>query len=146
MIPFKHILVATDFSPTAQRAVETAVALAKHSGASLTLLHITEIPTYAYAGVSAAPIDLLGPVLEAAEQALSHALAELQIQMPGASSMLRPGDASDGVVAAAEETRADLVVIGTHGRRGVRHLLMGSVAEKVVRASLVPVLTVRGVA
>lgn len=90
------------------------------------------------------PLDMLSPVLEAAERSLAEALAALHARMPAASSMLRSGSAAAEIIAAARETGSDLVVIGTHGRTGVKHLLMGSVAERVVRASLVPVLTVRG--
>jgi nucleotide-binding universal stress UspA family protein len=142
MTPFKHILVPTDFSTTGQSAVEMAVMLAKQFGATLTLLHVTEIPTYAYSGVYAAPRHLLNPVLEAAELELAQALAQVRTQLPDASSILRPGYPADEIVAAVLETKSDLLVIGTHGRRGVSHLLLGSVAEKIVRTSPVPVLTV----
>ena len=144
MPPFEHILVPTDFSPTASRALEEAVLLAKHFGASLTLLHVIELPVYAYDVQMANPVDILTPVRAAAEQAMAGLLAEVRAQVPAASSLLRVGRTADEVVDAARAVGADLVILGTHGRTGVKHLLLGSVAERVVRLSPVPVLTVRG--
>ena len=144
MALFNRILVPTDFSTSAPHTIKMAVAMARQFGASLALLHVTEVPAYAYTGMMAAPLDLLTPVLQAGEQELATALKELQVQMPGASSILRSGAAADEIIAAARAMNADLVVIGAHGRRGVGHLLLGSVAERVVQLSRVPVLTVHG--
>ncbi len=143
MTRFQRILVATDFSPTSGHAVELAAGLAKQYGASLTLLHVVEIPAPAYSGWFT-PVDLLTPMRDAAEKALADALAELRKQVPAATSSLRMGIAADEVIGEVRDGRYDLVVIGTHGRRGLRHLLLGSVAERVVRTCPVPVLTVRG--
>ena len=101
-------------------------------------------PTYAYDGMAPMPGDMLTPVIEATEQMLAQALAEVRTQIPGASSVLRMGRAADEIDTVIRDTHADLVVMGTHGRKGVRHLLLGSVAEKIVRTSTVLVLTVRG--
>lgn len=144
MPPFDHLLVPTDFSPSAQCALEKAVVLAKHLGASLTLLHVIELPVYAYDVQMANPVDILTPARAAAEQAMTRLLAEVRAQVPGASSLLRVGRTADEIVDAVRATGADLVVIGTHGRTGILHLLLGSVAEKVVRLAPVPVLSVRG--
>ena len=141
---FHHILVPTDFSPTAQAALDLAVELARDSHALLTLVHAVELPVYSYDTLLAAPMDLYAPVRQAAQETLSKMLGEVQKQVPGAASILRPGRATDEIIDAVRTTGADLVVIGTHGRTGLTHLLLGSVAEKVVRASPVPVLTVHG--
>lgn len=140
---FTHIVVATDFSVSAERAVEMAVDLAQQYDAALTLVHVTEIPVFAYGGTAMATGDLITPIREAAEQATATALAALQKSFPAAKAEVRLGIAAEEILAAADAAHADLIVVGTHGRRGVSHLLLGSVAEKVVRMSPVPVLTMR---
>ena len=143
MVAFRHILVPTDFGKYSQRALDVAVELSQKFDASLTLLHVYEIPTYAYASMSFTPVELLSSVAEAAQQEFDAALVTLRSQSPGAKGILRRGVAWEVILAAIEETRADLVVMGTHGHRGIAHILLGSVAEKIVRLSRVPVLTVR---
>ena len=143
MVAFKQILVPTDFGKYAERALDVAVELSEKFDASLTLLHVYEIPTYAYATMSFTPVELLTSVAEAAQQEFDAALVTLRSRAPGAKGILRRGVAWESILAAIEETRADLVVMGTHGHRGIAHILLGSVAEKIVRLSHVPVLTVR---
>lgn len=143
MARFTHIIVGTDFSASAERAVDLAVEMAQQFGAALTLVHVTEVPVFAYGSVGVVTGDLITPIREAAEQATATALAALQQRLPAAKSVVRLGFAADEVLAAAQELGADLIVTGTHGRRGMTHLLLGSVAEKIVRMSPVPVLTVR---
>jgi nucleotide-binding universal stress UspA family protein len=140
---FKHILAATDFSDFGQAAVGAAVDLAKQNGAALTLVHVVEIPTYAYAGMDV-PVDLVTPVAEAARAAMQKALDTVQLQIPSARAKLEPsGVPWQRILAVAEQVNADLIVVGTHGRTGLRHALIGSVAERVVRHAHVPVLTIR---
>ena len=143
MPPFEHILVPTDFSPSARCAVEKALLPAKHFGASLTLLHVIELPVYAYDVEQANPADVLTPLCEAAERALAGLLAEVRAQVPGASSLLRVGRTADEIVDTVRAVGADLVILGAHGRTGMMHLSLGSVAERVVRLSPVLVLSVR---
>ena len=88
-------------------------------------------------------VDLLTSVEEAAKQQFEAALVALRKQRPGATGILRNGVPWQEILAAIDETHADLVVMGTHGRRGIAHALLGSVAEKTVRMSTVPVLTIR---
>ena len=143
MVAFRQILVPTDFGKYARRALDVAVELSEKFDASLTLLHVYEIPTYAYATMSFTPVELLTSVAEAAQQEFDAALVTLRSRAPGAKGILRRGVAWEVILAASEESRADLVVMGTHGHRGIAHILLGSVAEKIVRLSQVPVLTVR---
>jgi nucleotide-binding universal stress UspA family protein len=97
---------------------------------------------YSYGGVYLAPE--LGTALEqAAKQRLDRALESVVKRVPGADSVLANGAAAFEILAAAERLKADLIVMGTHGRHGLSRMLLGSVADKVVRASTVPVLTVR---
>jgi nucleotide-binding universal stress UspA family protein len=143
MATFNSILVPTDFSSHAEHALQVALQLVKDFGASITLLHAYEIATFGYPGFGLAPADLLKPVENAAGSALAQALADLQKDVPGAKAVLRQGYPPDEIVNAVEELNIDLVVMGTHGRRGLSHALLGSVAERVVRACPVPVLTIR---
>ena len=98
---------------------------------------------YGYIPVGAPVVDLLTPVQDLASSLLEEALASLRAHFSSADASLRTGVPADEILAVAAEVRADLIVMGTHGRRGFSHLLMGSVAERVVRTSPIPVLTVR---
>ena len=139
----EHILVAVDFADSSQEVIETAIFLAKTFRAALTLTHTCEVPAYAYPGMAFVPMDLLTPVEDAAKEALANALAEVNKSVPEAKGMLRRGLAASETLALINEVKPDLVIVGTHGRKGVVHAFLGSVAEKIVRLSPVPVLTVR---
>jgi nucleotide-binding universal stress UspA family protein len=144
MIRFHRILAAVDFGAASQEALEVAIEFAVTNDATLTLVHTWEIPTYAYAGMAYLPTDVWSAIEQAAKGQLETTLALVQKRVPNAVSVFAGGEASHEILDAAERTRADLVVMGTHGRRGMSRVLLGSVAEKVVRLSPVPVLTVRG--
>ena len=146
MSAFKHILFATDFGESSQRALVIAIELAKKFDATLTLIHTFEIPTYAYSGMPFSTLDMFTPIEEAARQDFEAALAALRKQVPAAKGILRRGVPWQDIQAAIVETHADLVVMGTHGRSGVARAFLGSVAEKTVRMSPVPVLTIRAAA
>jgi nucleotide-binding universal stress UspA family protein len=141
--PFKHILVPTDFEEPSQRALEIALELAGTLGADLTIMHTCEIPTYAYQGLAVAPIDLLSPLEDVARKKLDELVSSLTQRCRSCKGVLKVGIPWQEILEVVTETEADLVIIGTHGRRGVTHALLGSVAEKIVRMSPVPVLTVR---
>ena len=143
MATFTSILVPTDFSSAAEPALELGIRLARENRATLTLLHTWEVPMYAYSTVPFTPVDLLAPIEDAAKKQLDDKLAEVRKQIPDAKAILMRGFPPEQILAAAAEVKADLVVMGTHGRRGISHALLGSVAERVVRTSTVPVLTVR---
>lgn len=139
----KRILVPTDFGEAAERALDVAVNLAKKYGATITLVHVYEIPVYPYPG-SLVDFDFVTPIREAAQQQLAAAFDALKLRGVEARAELLFGVPWSAILDVAEHRKADLVVMGTHGRKGVMHALLGSVAEKVVRLSPVPVLTVRG--
>lgn len=144
MKPFRHVVAATDFSACSNVAVDAAIELAQRYDAALTLVHVVEIPSYAYAGMETMPVDLVTPVHEAAREALQKALTEAQQRIPTATAKLEPaGVPWQRIVAMVREAGGDLIVMGTHGRTGIKHALIGSVAERVVRHSPVPVLTIR---
>jgi nucleotide-binding universal stress UspA family protein len=103
------------------------------------LTHGFETPAYAYTGLA---VDYL-PLEDAAHKCLEDALRDLRARLPGSAALFMRGTPWQQILLASEETSADLIVMGTHGRTGLSHALIGSVAEKVVRLSPVPVLTVR---
>ncbi|WP_242343415.1 universal stress protein [Anaeromyxobacter terrae] len=140
MATFKHVLAATDFSEASGRALEMACTIARDSGARLTVAHVAEVPTYTE---FAAPVDLVTPITDLAETKLEELLKSVRDVCPGVKGAVRVGAPWEQILAAAAEVGADLVVVGTHGRRGFAHAFMGSVAERVVRLSPIPVLTVR---
>jgi nucleotide-binding universal stress UspA family protein len=143
MQAFKHILVATDFSSSSERALDLGVKLATTFHARLTLLHVWEIPVYPYMDFVLSSAELMHSVEEAAQHRLAATLSELQERIPTARSLLKMGIPWEQILATAKEEEADVIVMGTHGRRGPMHVLLGSVAEKVVRLAEVPVLTAR---
>ncbi len=147
MSTFRRIAYATDFSSASRRAFRTAVNLAKTFNARLLLVHAmpTPIPIAPEVYLDAALFDRieqqtrnwnLGRLKRLAERA-SRAGARVTVQ-------LREGDAAFEIVRAAKSARADLIVIGTHGRSGLPKFFLGSVAERVVRTAKCPVMTVRG--
>lgn len=140
---YQHILVPTDFSASSQRALDTAVKLSVAFGAKLTITHSCEVPGYAYVGMMAPPIDYLTPLREAGDALLLKAVASVRDQVPSVTAALRSGAPWQQTLEVAREIGADLIVMGTHGRSGFAHALLGSVAEKVVRMSPIPVLTLR---
>jgi nucleotide-binding universal stress UspA family protein len=143
MLAFRHILAPVDFEPCSKRALEVAIDLAMRFDAKLTLVHVWDIPGYIYSTpyVSA---DVWNAIEEAAKQQLAATLSEARRRLPRTESVLARGAAGPEVIAAVEKLQADLVVVGTHGRKGLNRVLLGSVAEKIVRGCPVPVLTVRG--
>jgi nucleotide-binding universal stress UspA family protein len=142
MNSYRHVLVATDFGPAAETAVDHALMIAKTFGAKVTLLHCTWLPPYYY---SAYAEGIAWPTSELevkAKEELEGAVANARMIHSKVESMLVAGDAWTEICKAAKERGADLVVVGTHGRRGLPRVFLGSVAERVVRMSDVPVLTV----
>jgi len=140
----RHILVAHDFGQTAQAALVYALDLAETLKARVTVVHAYEVPVYGFPEGLALTAEVPGRIHELAAKGLAGVVeraARPGVQVDG---MLREGPAWSEVCAAATDAKADLVVLGTHGRRGLAHALLGSVAEKVVRSALCPVLTVRG--
>ena len=144
MARFRHILVATDFSETSEQALALAIDMARESGCEMTVVHTCEIPTFIYTGQAFTAVDLMQPITEFAEKKLETFMSSVRDRYARAKGMLQVGTAWEQILAAAAEICADLVVIGTHGRTGIAHAVVGSVAEKVVRLSPIPVLTVRG--
>jgi nucleotide-binding universal stress UspA family protein len=135
---FQKILVATDFGEASEQAVTEAIWLAETVGAELVVIHVCEVPGLPYPAKN----DVSATLEANARRELDRTLARVRARFPRATESLRLGSPWREIIAAVDETKADLVVIGTNGRRGLDHMLLGSVAEKVVRHSPVRVLTV----
>lgn len=134
------IMIAVDFEDASRRAIELAKELAAPLEASLVLVHTYDLPVYTYPGLE--PSVLPGFHAEVTTAA-RDALAALSEEVGIADAMLREGDPAREILAAAHERRATMIVMGTHGRRGLAHAILGSVAERVIRQADLPVLTVR---
>ena len=143
-LPFHRILVATDFGDSSGRAVALAAKLARAADAQLTVVHTVEQPGYIYADTGYPSMALFTAVSDSAKKQLNEEVRTLRHGGISVEGMLREGVAWEGILSAADASKADLIVVGTHGHRGLTHVLLGSVAEKVVQKSIIPVLTVRG--
>jgi nucleotide-binding universal stress UspA family protein len=141
-VSVKTILVPTDFSEGSQAALDYAVTLAKSFHAKIVLLHVIETTTYTMTEALQL-VNVYDVVKTAVEPVLDQMVKDLQQRDLSASRSIAQGAAAHEIVSQAREAGADLIVMGTHGRRGVNHLLVGSVAERVVRTADCPVLTVR---
>lgn len=139
------ILHPTDFSECAEQARTQAIRLARALSAEVVLLHVSvETPLYAEGMMAAGTVQRIYEAQRKwAEEALEARAAETRTAGVPARWKLTAGVPFDAIVRAAEEEGADMIVMGTHGRRGLEGLLLGSVANKVVRLAGCPVLTVR---
>ena len=149
MSEFKNILVPIDFSEHSLHALRLAISLARHSGATVTLLHVGVVP-HIYStelGMSGATGPLFTEMSEQVSREQRHRLEkvaheELPDEIPHAL-VIREGFPPEEVIAQVGHGSHDLVVMGTHGRTGLGRVLLGSVAERVVRECPVPVLVTR---
>jgi nucleotide-binding universal stress UspA family protein len=142
--PIQRILVPHDFSDTAQGALEFALALAEKLGARVAVMHAYEVPTYGFPEGPAMTADFAGQIERAARAALEGVAARARRPGVEIDTVLRHGPSWSEIDAVAQETKVDLIVMGTHGRRGLARALLGSVAEKVVRTAPCAVMTVHG--
>jgi nucleotide-binding universal stress UspA family protein len=140
----RTILCAVDFSETSDVALEHALSLAEQHGAALVLVHAWQLPAYAIPeGAIVASPQYVSQIQSELQKSLDAAVARVSGGAVKVSGKLGEGPAHLEVNRLAKELGADLVVIGTHGRTGLSHVLLGSTAERVVRTCPVPVLTVR---
>jgi nucleotide-binding universal stress UspA family protein len=143
----KRILVPVDFSDPSRQALDYAIELARGSKTELVVLHVVEPAYYpGAADISGMGYDaawLSAELERLARQQLVELDAELRKRRVRARTLLRLGNAHQVIAQTAKKARADLIVMSTHGRSGLSHVLIGSVAERVVRIAPCPVLTVR---
>jgi universal stress protein A len=140
----RHILAPTDFSDYSKKAISDAFELARTFGATLSLLHVLEPSPYL--GEFTLPTmgeELLGDLERQASAALAQVLPEAQQAKIEVTRAVAIGSPAQKIVETAEAEHVDLIVMATHGRTGLSHLLIGSVAERVVRTAPCPVLTIR---
>ncbi|MEP7295273.1 MAG: universal stress protein [Burkholderiales bacterium] len=146
---YQRILVPIDGSDTAARGLAEAVKLAKLTGAQLRLLHVVDELSFALGASEGLTFtgDVLNLLREGGAAVLAGAAATVRAAGLQVDTVLKDsfaGRVSDLVVAEAAAWPADLIVLGTHGRRGVGRLFMGSDAESIVRSAHTPVLLLRG--
>lgn len=143
------ILVPHDFSTSANHAAAIARDEAKAHGGTIVLLHVIDLPYQLGPDAvivpedTGAPISLKQYAIQSAEAHLQDIVERLAKDGATAIGVVKLGVPVDEINRTADEHKVDLVVMGTHGRTGIRHLMAGSVAERVVRSSRVPVLTIR---
>jgi nucleotide-binding universal stress UspA family protein len=146
---YQRILVPTDGSATASKGLTEAVTLAKLTGGRIRLLHVVDTLPIAIGGdgMGSYAADLIPFLRKGGQAILDQALKGVESEGVPVEATLREviaGRVCDVVVEEASTWKADLIVLGTHGRRGVRRMLLGSDAEQVLRSAAVPVLLVRG--
>ncbi len=149
MIVIKNVLVATDFSPASDTALSYGRELARHFGGTLHVLHVVDNIYAHMVGSDAAigamiPSTLQAEMEQSAQRRLDALVAEDDRRELNAKPVLLTGNSTAvSIVTFAREASIDVIVVGTTGRGPMSHLLMGNVAEKVVRTAPCPVLTVR---
>jgi len=149
MTHFRHILVPVDGSPTSDKALDEAIRLAVFSGAKISLIHVIDDLSYVTGFEPATDyVQQIIPLVRAAgedllakqgERVLAHGL-----QLECVLIAEGPGRVCEHVAEHARISHADLIVLGSHGRRGIGRVLLGSDAEQIIRLAPVPVLVVRG--
>lgn len=146
MTRIRRVLLASDLSKTSDKAVATAVALTKLGGAKLTMLYVIEtvprvVPQQFIDTATWDQIDAQNR--RGGERQFAKLIAKVEKTCPNVKGLIVEGEPVREIVRAARATRADLLVVGTHGRQGLTKLLLGSVAARVVASAPCPVVTVR---
>ena len=136
-----HKLVPTDFSPGSEHAVTAAMGLARRLGARLTLMHAARVPEAFSVVNSDAYLRVIESTVQREMETGRKRVEEAAVPV---DTLVTRGAAAEKIVETALGNDVDLIVMGTHGRTGLRHLLIGSVAEHVVRRAPCPVLVVPG--
>jgi nucleotide-binding universal stress UspA family protein len=142
MKPMKKILVAIDLSAPSKEVIETAVSLARSLDGAVELVHVREPYVYALAGEYGPSAEQEQALVRWIDRELAQAGDQINhARVPCVTTSLH-GSAAREIVNHAEKTGADLIVVGTHGRGGLAHAVLGSVAERVVQKARCPVLAV----
>jgi nucleotide-binding universal stress UspA family protein len=143
MLALRTILHPTDFSEYSAPAFRLACSLARDHGARVLVLHVMETPPRVYGGVMTPPSPQ--EILAEERRIAREELAKIQAPAPAPAveHLLVEGDPGGVILQVARDRACDLIVLGTHGRKGLLRLLMGSVAEQVVRGAGCPVVSVK---
>jgi nucleotide-binding universal stress UspA family protein len=145
---YQRILVPVDGSPTSDRGVAEAIELARLTGGSLRILHVVDAPvtSIGFEGFDGTAENILELVEQDGQRIVDKAVTTVRtagIQCDSVTSNGLQGRVSELVAEAARRWKADIIVLGTHGRRGVGRVMLGSDAEQILRLAPVPVLLVR---
>lgn len=142
---FRHILAPTDFSEYSKQAVVSALELARKFGAKLTVLHVVELPPYPVEGYVPPAVNatFLDDLERQATQDLAQLVPEAESSDVEVVRLVAVGSPYRMIIDTAEAEQVDLIVMATAGRSGFSRLIMGSIAERVVRTATCPVLTIR---
>jgi len=140
---FAKILVPTDFSVCADAALDRAIQVAKLAGGEVHLLHVYEIPTLAGEASIALPQEILDQLRENAKQGIAERISKLAAAGVTASGHVVCDSPLRAILDTVAKEHVDLIVMGTHGRTGLKHVLFGSIAERTVRLAACPVMTVK---
>jgi len=144
-IEIRAILVPIDFSDNARAVIEWAAHLAGEQKSKLVLFHAYHLPVeFQQLEGAYLPPDFWSNVKQEAEQQLASHSQKIRTHQVEVEALVREGYPATVIIEAAESHGADLIVIGTHGHTGLKHLLLGSIAERVVQKAPCPVLTVKG--
>ncbi len=144
MMQVNRILVATDFSEHSEKAVEAAAFLAKIHGASIDLVHALAVPWPVLTPYDVAlPAIYLDDARQSARRSLQATVEKVQAEGVEVQSHLSDAPPAEAIIAAAKALESDLIVMGTHGYTGLKHALLGSVAERTLRTAPCAVLTVK---
>ena len=149
MSDYRTIMVPYDFSAHAEAALRIAADLGRHLGSDLHLVHVIQPPSYAFAygtyGGAATPAIDMHAVCEGALKSLRSIADSIEDVVPGRIEphVVEGTGVADSLRESADELGADLIVMGTHGRTGLAHVFLGSVAERTLRRARCPVLTVQ---
>ncbi len=141
---FRQILLPTDGSEGVGRAIDAAVSVAEAFDARIHVIFVAEPPRFHEYGASVALTNIMETLQESGRQILDETAERFRNRgLSAVQTELRQGHPAEEIKAYAEANDIDLVVMGTHGRRGINRMLLGSVTEEVVRTSQAPVMTVR---
>ncbi|HYE29991.1 MAG TPA: universal stress protein [Methylomirabilota bacterium] len=142
-VQIKRILVPVDFSGCSKRAVQYAIAFARQFNADVLLLHVVQLD---YAAIEMSPLDITAverQIHESVRQRLTKFIEGLDVSHVSVEQRVLCGNVKKQILNEAQAYKPDLIIVGTHGETGLRHALLGSVAESVVRHANCPALTVR---
>jgi len=145
-VSIKSVLCPVDFSDSSEHALTYAIALTQSYDATLKLLHVVQPPLMSVPGDPMVPefsSDVMQDIAAASQRRLDEIAAKAREQVSDVEAEIATGSPFVEIITFAKDQDVDLIVIGTHGRTGLAHVMIGSVAEKVVRKAPCPVLTVK---
>jgi nucleotide-binding universal stress UspA family protein len=145
-ISIKNIMCPVDFSDSSDHALRYATALAEAHGANLCLLHVVQPPMATMPSDPLLPefaADIMKEAVEASREQLKKLADDIESDLPNVTTETATGTPFLEIITAARLQDIDLIVVGTHGRTGLAHVMLGSVAERIVRKAPCPVLTVK---